>query len=55
MESIVAARFVLDSGLRWWVGTGNKIRIWQRLMASNPTIIQGGNSVLLNVNNGHSR
>ena len=28
-KSIVVARSVLDSGLRWRVGTGNKIRIWQ--------------------------
>ena len=28
-KSIVAAKSVLDSGLRWQVGTGNKIRIWQ--------------------------
>ena len=28
-KSIVAARSVLDKGLRWRVGTRNKIRIWQ--------------------------
>ena len=28
-KSMVAARSVLDSGLRWQVGTENKIRIWQ--------------------------
>ena len=28
-KSIVAAKSVLDNGLRWQVGTENKIRIWQ--------------------------
>ena len=35
-KSIVAARSVLDSGLRWRVGTRNKIRIWQVRWLPNP-------------------